>query len=87
MPTAQAIVDMWNKVAIHAKFEQTEQATLRPLFHAANNPPGNSRTDGIVWIFCASRYPSPEMGFTNAWMVSGGTKQEFPVESITPNYP
>jgi peptide/nickel transport system substrate-binding protein len=79
VPSAQAIVDMWNKVGIQAKFEQTEQATLRPLFRAANVPPGTSKTDGTVWIFCASRYPSPEMGFTNAWLPTGGTKQAFPV--------
>lgn len=79
IPTAQAIVDMWNKIGIKAKFEQTEQALMRPIFRASNVPPGNSKTNGISWIYCASRYPSPEMGFSNAWVPTGGTKQAFPV--------
>jgi peptide/nickel transport system substrate-binding protein len=76
---AQAVVDMWNKIGLKVKFEQTEQALMRPLFRASNAPPGTSKTDGMVWIYCASRYPSPEMGFSNAWVPTGGTKQAFPV--------
>ena len=77
-PVAEAIVDMWEKIGIKVKYEPTEQALMRPLFRASNDPEGNSKTDGMVWIYCASRYPSPEMGLTNAWVKTGGTKQAFP---------
>ena len=77
VPAGEAITDMWKEIGIDVTLEMTEQALMRPLFQASNQPEGNSDTDGLAWIFCSSRQPSPEMALPNAWMKTGRNMQAF----------